>query len=118
MIDRYSGSVSDQYVPYIVPQEHGNHTDARWVLLDNGRTSLRIQALGLLEFSASHFTAGDLFGASHTHELQPRRETILSLDYLQRGLGTASCGPDTGESYRIPAGSHVWNYLIEAGKIS
>ncbi len=117
MIDRYSGSVSDQYVPYIVPQEHGNHADTRWLSLDNGRASLRILALGPLEFSASHFTAGDLFEASHTHELQPRRETILSLDYRQRGLGTASCGPDTAESYRVPSGRHAWNYLIEARKI-
>ncbi|MEI8312884.1 MAG: beta-galactosidase, partial [Verrucomicrobiota bacterium] len=113
-IDRYSGSVSAQYVPYIVPQEHGNHTDTRWLSLDNGRTSLRISALGPLEFSASHFTAEDLFAGFHTYDLKPRPETILNLDYRQRGLGTASCGPDTGETYRIPSGRHSWSYLIEA----
>ena len=117
MVDRYSGSVSGQYVPYIVPQEHGNHTDTRWLTLDNGRTSVRISALGPLEFSASHFTAEDLFAASHTYDLKPRPETILNLDYRQRGLGTASCGPDTGESYRIPAGRHAWKYAIEAKTI-
>ena len=114
MIDRYTGTVTDQYVPYILPQEHGNHTDTRWLTLDNGRTSLRISALGPLEFSASHFNAEDLFAASHTFDLRPRQETILNLDYRQRGLGTASCGPDTGESYRIKSGRHVWNYLIQA----
>ncbi|MEI6073555.1 MAG: glycoside hydrolase family 2 TIM barrel-domain containing protein [Verrucomicrobiae bacterium] len=117
MIGRYSGSVADQYVPYIVPQEHGNHTDIRWLSLDNGRTSVRFSAPGLLEFSASHFTAGDLFVATHTCDLKPRPETILNLDYRQRGLGTASCGPDTGEAYRIPAGRHSWSYLIEATTI-
>ncbi|MFA7345172.1 MAG: glycoside hydrolase family 2 TIM barrel-domain containing protein [Terrimicrobiaceae bacterium] len=114
MIGLYSGSVADQYVPYIVPQEHGNHTDTRWLSLDNGRTSLRISALGPLEFSASHFTAADLFAASHTCDLKPRPETVLNLDYRQRGLGTASCGPDTGETHRIPAGAHRWNYVIGA----
>lgn len=118
MIDRYSGRVSDQYIPYIVPQEHGNHTDVRWLSLDNGHLSMRIQALGPMEFTASHFTAGDLFSASHTHELQPRRETFLSLDYRQRGLGTGSCGSDTEEPCRIPSGRHIWNYLIEAKEIS
>jgi len=118
MVDRYSSSVAGQYVPYIVPQEHGNHTDTRWLTLDNGRTSLRISALGPLEFSASHFTAGDLFAAFHTHELHPRPETILNLDYRQRGLGTASCGPDTGEPCRIPSGRHAWNYLIQATWLS
>jgi beta-galactosidase len=117
MIGRYSGSVAGQYVPYIVPQEHGNHTDTRWLSLDNGRTSVRISALGPLEFSASHFTAEDLFAATHTCDLKARPETILNLDFRQRGLGTASCGPDTGEAYRIPAGRHLWNYLIEATAI-
>ena len=117
MVDRYSGSVAGQYVPYILPQEHGNHTDTRWLSLDNGRASLRISALGPLEFSASHFTAEDLFAAFHTHELKPRPETILSLDYRHRGLGTASCGPDTGESYRIQSGRHAWSYLIQAARL-
>ena len=114
MVGRYSGSVTGQYVPYIVPQEHGNHTDTRWLSLDNGRTSVRISALGPLEFSASHFTAEDLFAAAHTCDLKPRAETILNLDYRQRGLGTASCGPDTGISYRIPSGRHAWSYVLEA----
>jgi beta-galactosidase len=117
MVDRYSDTVAGQYIPYILPQEHGNHTDTRWLTLDNGRTSLRIAALGPLEFSASHFKAEDLFAAFHTYDLRPRPETILSMDFRQRGLGTASCGPDTFAPYRIPAGRHAWNYLIEAKNI-
>ena len=45
--------------------------------------------------AASHFTAADLTAARHTNELEPRPEVLLSLDHAQRGLGTASCGPDT-----------------------
>ena len=33
--------------------------------------------------------------------LAPRDEVALCLDHLQRGLGTASCGPDTLEPYRL-----------------
>lgn len=44
-----------------------------------------------LNFSASHFTANDLYQARHTTDLQPRPEVILNLDVAQRGLGTASC---------------------------
>jgi beta-galactosidase len=116
-VDRYAGTVAGQYVPYIVPQEHGHRTDVRWLTLDNGRLRLRVTAPGPLEFSASHFTAEDLFAAFHTYDLTPRPETILNLDFRQRGLGTASCGPDTREAYRIPSGRHAWTYRIAAEKM-
>ncbi len=31
----YSGTVDEQYVPYLVPQDHGNKTDVRWASLTN-----------------------------------------------------------------------------------
>ena len=34
-VGRYTGSVADQYVPYIMPQENGNKTDVRWAALTN-----------------------------------------------------------------------------------
>ena len=63
-------------------------------------------------FSASHFTAGDLFRARHTNELEPRAEVVLSLDHAQRGLGTASCGPDTGERYRLFEPVYEFAYVL------
>lgn len=117
LVDRYASTVAEQYVPYILPQEHGNHTDTRWLALDNGSSALRITALGPLEFSASHFTVADIFRSTHTFQLDPRPETILSLDLCQRGLGTASCGPDTSPGYRIPAGRHRWAYVLTPQRI-
>ncbi len=116
LVDVYADTVQGQYVPYVMPQEHGNHTDVRWLSLDDGRgTGLRVRAAdgGPLEFSASHFTADDLYAARHTYDLKPRAETILNLDYRQRGLGTASCGPDALERYRITPGRYVWSYVLE-----
>jgi hypothetical protein len=37
---------------------------------------------------------------------------LVNLDVAQRGLGTASCGPDTLERYRIPAGEHILDFEI------
>ena len=110
----YSGKVADQYVPYILPQEHGNKTDVRWLSLESsdGR-GVKFSAAGrLLECSASHFTADDLFKAKHTTDLVPRPKVIVNLDYAQRGLGTASCGPDTLEQYRIQPGKYRFSYFI------
>jgi beta-galactosidase len=110
----YEGTVAGQYVPYVLPQEHGNKTDVRWMSLENpgGRVVKFSSVDRLMECSASHFTADDLFKATHTIDLSPRPETIINLDYAQRGLGTASCGPDTLAQYRIPASTYRFNYSI------
>lgn len=119
-VGRYRTTVSADYVPYIMPQEHGNKTGVRWLSLSGaeGRPGLRVQAQGTgpektgLEASVSHFTARDLEYALHTDELRPRPEITLHLDHQQRGLGTATCGPDTAERYRIRPGRHESRHVL------
>ena len=114
MVGHYRSTVADQYVPYIMPQEHGNKTDVRWLTLtDVAGHGLRISGQPVLEFTASHFTAADLFKARHTIDLTPRPETFLSLDYGQRGLGTASCGPDTLDKYKLLASEYSFTYRMQ-----
>ncbi|HNC24119.1 MAG TPA: glycoside hydrolase family 2 TIM barrel-domain containing protein [Opitutaceae bacterium] len=109
----HESTVTNQYVPYIVPQEHGNHTEVRWMSLSDARGhGVRFTAAGLMEATASHFTAHDLYAAKHTTDLNPRAEVIVSLDHAQRGLGTASCGPDTLPQYRLPAGKYGLDFNI------
>ena len=96
-----------------MPQEHGNHTDVRWLSLENEEAGFVLRAENVLEFSASHLTAHDLTAAYHTYDLKPRPEVILSIDVHQRGLGTASCGPDTLERYRIGSGKYRLAYSIQ-----
>ena len=112
-VGRYRSTVREQYVPYILPQEHGNKTDLRWIALRDGRgRGLRVECEGLMEASASRFTPGDLFAATHTNELIPRDEVFLYVDVMQRGLGGASCGPDTLERYRIAAGVYRLRLIV------
>ncbi len=111
-LGRFAGTISEQHHDYVVPQENGNKTDVRWLAL------CRDDAVGLLfvarkpiECSVSHLTAHDLYAARHINELEPRAETFVHLDVAQRGLGTASCGPDTLPAYRLKPGRHrfdVW----------
>ncbi|MEN8097980.1 MAG: glycoside hydrolase family 2 TIM barrel-domain containing protein [Chloroflexota bacterium] len=98
----YRSTVDELYVPYIMPQENGNRTDVRWLALTNDAGfGLKATALPLMEASASHFTADDLFRALHTNDLKRRDEVILNLDYRQAGLGVASCGPTTMQIYQL-----------------
>jgi beta-galactosidase len=48
----------------------------------------------------------------HTFDLQPRSETLVNLDVKQRGLGTASCGPDALECYRIGPGEYALSFVM------
>ncbi|MBO4619525.1 MAG: DUF4981 domain-containing protein [Victivallales bacterium] len=114
-IDRQAGgriglwrtTVTEQYFPYVQPQETGNHTGVRFAAVDNGKVGLLAVACGRsLEASALHFTPADLFQARHINELEARPETFFSLDIMQRGLGTATCGEDTRYQYRLHAGVH------------
>jgi beta-galactosidase len=112
-IELYSSTVTEQYVPYIMPQEHGHKTDVRWFSLEQkGQRGLLFSGENLLEFSASHFSADDLFRAHHTTDLQPRPEVIVNIDCAHRGLGTNSCGPDTLEQYLIQPGEFRFRYRI------
>jgi beta-galactosidase len=113
VVGRFESTVADEYVPYIVPQEHGHHSDTRWLsLTSDAGLGLRVEARPTIGFSASHFTAADLYGAPHTCDLEPRRDVLLNLDHAQRGLGTASCGPDTAGRYRLLERSYRFTYAL------
>jgi len=132
LIARYETTVTDEYVDYVMPQEHGHHTDVRWLELSPagrggerqrpGSTparsrpsllpSLRITAAPLFEFNASHYAAEDLYAAKHATDLAPRAETIVYLDAAHRGLGTQSCGPDALDRYKLTAKRYSLSYTL------
>jgi beta-galactosidase len=113
VVGRFSSSVDALFEPYVVPQENGNRCDVRWVALRgaDGPGVLFVPPKGG-EFSASHFTADDLYAARSRLDLVRRPETIVHLDLRNRGLGTASCGPDTLPRYRIGAGAHRFAWRL------
>jgi beta-galactosidase len=115
----YRSTATGLYFPYAMPQENGNHTDTRWVEIRSpGETNrgLRFSGEPTINFSASHFTADDLFRALHPTDLVARAETILNLDFAQRGLGTATCGPDTLPVYQIRGREHRFAYRISVAR--
>ena len=109
----YTGTVDEQYVPYIMPQENGNKTDVRWAALTND-AGIGLLAIGssMMETGVSHFTANDLYAAYHTNELTRRDETYWTLDVMQCGLGGNSCGPMTLPQYLIEPGAFKFSVLL------
>lgn len=112
-VGEYSRSVTDMLEPYERPQGMGNREDTRWVRLTNADDrGLTIVADEKLNFTALHFTDQDLRQADHLYQLKPRKETILSLDYGQMGIGNASCGPTPLPQYYITSKSAGLSFSI------
>jgi beta-galactosidase len=75
--------------------------------------ALRIEADGkVLHMSATRYTAHDLFAANDQTELVAQPHLVVHIDVAHRGLGTASCGPDTLPQYQIGAGSFHFAYVV------
>ncbi len=113
--DIFATTVDAMYVPYIMPQECGSRSATQWCAFRNAEsgTTVTVEALDQrFEFKASHYTDADWFAATHTYELTARPETHVSIDHMQRGLGTQSCGPDTLKKYRIYPGDFKWSFLL------
>jgi beta-galactosidase len=111
---RWASTVGEQFVPYGRPQENGGRAGVRRIELSDGSgRGFRLAFDRPLQVSATHFRAADLAPARHANELTPRAESIVCFDVAHRGLGTASCGPDTLPEYRFGAGRYSWTWTFE-----
>jgi beta-galactosidase len=109
----HSGAVSEQSVPYAVPQENGNKDSARWFALrDAGNRVLRVQGVEPFGFSAHHYTPEDLEAAYHTHEVRVREDITVLIDAKQRGVGSGACGPEPLEQYKVLPGTYHLRYSV------
>jgi len=133
VVGRFGCSVDDTYVPYLMPQHHGTRGGLRWLTLTAEEGSTRrggragvpgvriapVAAGGSSQwFSARRLTDADLWGAVDWTALPDagdlaRRPVTVNLDAALRGLGTASCGPDTAEAFRVRAGWHRWSWSLQ-----
>jgi beta-galactosidase/beta-glucuronidase len=101
----HSGSVQEQFVPYIKPQENGNKSEVRYAKVTNHEgIGLLFSGLPLFEFSAHHYETKDMTLTKNVHLLTRVEETIIKIDAAQSGLGNHSCGyAPTLEPYLIEA---------------
>ena len=114
-IHRYLSSVADQYIPYVRPQENGGHNGVRWFELTGGDgAGLRIDLSKPLQVSATPNRATELADKSHNIDVLPSGNVVVHIDAAHRGLGTASCGPDTLDKYIVGAGTYTFTWTVRA----
>lgn len=87
-----------EYVPYIMPQEHGNHCDVTYLGFDCG---LAFTSDTPFCCNVSRYSVHDLYAAKHTDELHADGYTHVRIDYASSGVGSYSCGPELPEAYRV-----------------
>ena len=112
-IGRYVSTVASQYVPYVRPQENGGHTAVRWFELVNAQgNGLRFVMGKPAQVSVTPNRDADLADSTHDVEVIPCGNTVVHIDTAHRGVGTASCGPDTLDKYLIKTGVHTWEWTV------
>jgi beta-galactosidase len=119
LLGLYLMKLADLEVPYIVPQQNGDRCDVRYMELagsPDGRI-LHIESFVPFSFCISKYTNSDLWKGGHRCELTDMTKGAdgywtVTLDAVQRGVGTGACGPDTLEQYRVRPGVYRLSFIV------
>ena len=109
-VGMYESTATAEYVPYVRPQEHGNHVDVR--MLKIGKMHFESQTPFSCNVSA--YSAAAIDRATHTNELISDHKTHLRIDYKVSGIGSASCGPELQEQYRLSEKDITFGFTVSA----
>lgn len=118
-IGRYRQNVSDQFYPYIRPQETGTKTDLRyWRVLDKAGDGLEFIAeepfsASSLNYSIESLDDGVTKGQSHSPQVKKADYTNVIIDKVQMGLGCVnSWGALPLKQYRVPYAERTFTFFI------
>jgi beta-galactosidase len=118
-LGRYRQPVSEQYYPYIRPQESGTRTGLRYLrVLDIDSRGLQIVSDKPFSASALPYLQDDLDDGfakdqRHSGELRPHDFTVVSFDLKQMGVGCQnSWGAWPWPDYLLPYGKYTFNTVI------
>ena len=119
----YNNKVSDEYYPYVRPQESGNHTDVRWFRVqDKQGRGVEFYSNAPMEASALNFLTEDLDdGATkdkkidrHSGDLIERPLTQVHIQQRQMGLGCVnSWGAWPRQEYMLPYQDYDFTFVIK-----
>ena len=118
-LGRWRQTVSEQYYPYIRPQETGTRTDIRWLRITDalGR-GLEVTAEEPFSASALHYLVetldeGDFKRNRHAELIREDDVTNLLLDYRQAGLGCVnSWGALPRQEYMLPYADYTFRFVL------
>lgn len=107
-IGLYKSTAAEQYVNYVRPQEHGNHTAVK--MLKIGKLAFYGDNL---DVGVSQYSTEILDKAQHTDELYKTGKTYVRVDYKMSGVGSDSCGPKLPPEYSLSEKSFNFKFLLK-----
>ncbi len=103
-IGLYKTDISDLFVPYLKPQEHGERTGVRRAKL-TGETEIVFEADTEMEINVCPWTAFQLEDAPHAHELPESKKLYVRAVLRQMGVGGYdSWGAQTLDEHKLFSG--------------
>ena len=116
----YKQTVTEQFYPYIRPQETGTKTDLRWWrVLDRSGRGIEVISEAPFSASALHYSIETLDDGPkklqrHSHELDQEPLTSLCIDKVQMGLACEdSWGAIPRPEYRLPYQDYEFVFIIK-----
>lgn len=110
----YKGKVSAQHYPYVMPQENGNKTDVRWLMLTTKEgNGLLVTSDTLLSTNVQDYSLQALNESKLTHRLSRGNNTYLCIDMKQMGVGgDISWAPRVHPEYLLTATKYEYNFWL------
>ena len=115
----YESTVTQEFYPYIRPQENGNHVDLRWWrVTDAAGRGVMVVADEPFSASALHYTIESLDEGFekrnlHSPDVDPSPITNLCIDQKQMGLGCVnSWGALPREEYFVKYADHRFTFTL------
>ncbi|MCL3779429.1 DUF4981 domain-containing protein [Prolixibacteraceae bacterium JC049] len=118
-VGRYSGTLKEQYFPYVRSQESGNKTDVRWMNLSGknggillvGKQHLSVNALPLDYIELYH--DGNKEVRKHGSLVKMGKTITWMIDLKQRGVGgDNSWGAPVHPEYIVPAKPYTYSFTL------
>ncbi|MBO4281423.1 MAG: DUF4981 domain-containing protein [Lachnospiraceae bacterium] len=116
-VDLHHTTVTNNHEDYVRPQENSSHYACRYATVSTDRYVIRLDAEPEFSVNASHFSQEQLKEKKHNWELIPEDRTVLCADYRMSGVGSASCGPDLDEFYRLSEKEFSFALWLSAKKL-
>ena len=95
----YDEKIEDMYVLYLKSQEGGSHVDSRKAEIYGKNGSVTAFSDKNFSFSLSPCKTDEY--PIHIDDVKVTRSPVFNIDYRMRGIGSASCGPELLDKYKI-----------------
>lgn len=115
LLGRWTSTIDDAAVPYLLPQENGGRGDVLSARLTGPAGVVSTTHDSPMQLTVARHTIQELEAAKHWWELPESRRTIVQLDIAHRGLGTAQLGPDTRAEFRLTDPEYHWSWRLRLG---